>query len=457
MNRKKATSIIAIILTVIMVLSLVGTILPAAAHAVDQSDIDRIQSEKDKLSSQVRDARERIELLKEEQANVLEQKIALDAENKYANEQLNLVAEEIKIYDDLIEEKADEVEEAKTREEKQLERYRSRVRSMEESGGYSILSLFLNSTSFSEFLTALDDMRCIMESDKTLEKQYIEAREETEEIKTSYEEEKALIEEKQSELKKEQEELEKQIDESLAMLDELEEEINKAVEEYEAAQAAEAAAQASILQMIRAYNEQKRQEAEANKPQPVPPSGGGNEGGESSGGSDPDWGNTPAEGEDGGSSDTGSGNESSGGGGGGASGGFVWPVPSSNVVTSRFGYRTDPFNGTSRFHSGIDIDGFQREGNPVVAAAEGTVIFAGSNSGYGNYVIIDHGNYTQTLYAHMSGFAVSSGNYVAQGQTVGYLGQTGRATGVHCHFEVIINGNHVDPENYFTGQTHWNC
>ena len=62
-----------------------------------------------------------------------------------------------------------------------------------------------------------------------------------------------------------------------------------------------------------------------------------------------------------------------------------------------------------------------------------------------------------TLYAHMSGFAASKGDVVKQGQTVGYLGQTGRATGTHCHFEVILNGNRIDPEQFFSGMTYWNC
>ncbi len=450
MNRKKATSVIAIILIVIMVFSLVGTVLPFSAHAINQSDIDKIQAEKNEISGKVKDAKERIDLLKTEQANVLQQKLALETENKFANEQLNLVAEEIKIYDEMIQEKAEEVEEAQSREEKQLNRYRSRVRAMEENGGYNILALFTNSSSFSDFLTSLDDMNCIMESDKTLEQKYVDAREETEQIMAEYEEEKAAVEEKQAGLKEEQAALEKQIEESMATLASLEDEIEEAIEEYEAAQAAEAAAQASVLEMIKAYNEQIRQEAEANKPQPVPPA----DGGAQDGGSAPDWGDVPAEGGDNGAADNSGGGGNSGG---GASGGFIWPVPCSNRVTSRFGYRTDPFNGTSRYHSGIDIDGFGNAGQPIVAAAAGTVIFAGSNSGYGNYVIVDHGNYTQTLYAHMSGIAVSNGTYVSQGQTVGYLGDTGRATGVHCHFEVIINGEHVDPENYFTGQTHWNC
>ena len=144
---------------------------------------------------------------------------------------------------------------------------------------------------------------------------------------------------------------------------------------------------------------------------------------------------------------------------GGASGGdsgFMWPVPCSTRVTSRYGNRADPFTGQTRYHSGIDIDGFGNDGAPIVAAASGVVVTASSDSGYGNYVIINHGD-TSTVYAHMSGFAVSTGDYVSQGQTVGYLGATGRATGTHLHFEVYVGDGRVDPAAYFSGITYYNC
>ncbi len=446
MNSKKTTSIIAIILTLLMVFTLAASIMPATAHAITQSDIDRIQAKKNELSGKVQDAKSRIDKLKEEQAGVLEQKIALDAENKYANEQLSLVAEEISIYEEIIKDKAEEVEEARTREEKQLQRYRTRVRAMEENGSFNILSLVMNSKNFSEFLTALDDMGSIMESDRDLEEKYADAREETETIKAEYEAEKAEVDKKQAELKDEQAALEKEIEDSLARLDELEDEINAAIEEYKATEAAETSAMASVLDMIGAYNEQKRQEAETQKPQPDH--------------SRPESGDSGAA--DGGTTDGGAvdgGGDTGGNGGGDVSGSGLttWPVPSGNTITSRFGNRVHPISGEIKFHSGIDIDGYGNDGGPIVAAGNGTVITAGSNGGYGNYVIIDHGNYTQTLYAHMSGIAVSQGQYVSAGTTIGFLGATGIATGTHCHFEVIVNGSRVDPEGYFPGCPHWNC
>ena len=431
MKRKRLTAVIALILAVLMLITLVVSVIPTSAFAVSQSEINDLQNQKNQLSSRVQDAKDRVEQLKADKANVLEQKLALEEQSRAAQEQLELVAQEIAIYDGMIEEKAQELEQAKNREAEQLRRYRSRVRAMEESGGYNILALFAGAENFSQLLTALDDMGEIMESDKRLEHQYAAAREETEHIKAEYEQVRAEYGEKQEELRAEQAQIEKEIQEAQDTLDSLEEQIEKAIAEYEAAEAAEAAAAATILDMIRKYNEQKRQEAANN------PSNGGGDGSNGGGGGGSSGGLNP-----GGATGTGS---------------FIWPVPCSTRVTSRFGYRIDPFTYQEKYHSGIDIDGFGNAGNSIIAADSGTVITASYDGGYGNYVIIDHGNSTQTLYAHMSGIAVSYGSWVDQGQVIGYLGDSGRATGVHCHFEVFIDGARTDPTAYFTGLTYWNC
>ncbi len=103
----------------------------------------------------------------------------------------------------------------------------------------------------------------------------------------------------------------------------------------------------------------------------------------------------------------------------------------------------------------LDIDGFGNDGAPIVAAASGVVVTASSDSGYGNYVIINHGD-TSTVYAHMSGFAVSTGDYVSQGQTVGYLGQPEEPQVRICILKFMGDGR-VDPAAYFSGITYYNC
>ncbi len=145
--------------------------------------------------------------------------------------------------------------------------------------------------------------------------------------------------------------------------------------------------------------------------------------------------------------------DSSGGGGGGSvdsyqpvqgSGAFIWPV--NGVITSPFGYRNHPIFGRSILHSGIDIG--VDEGTPVHAADGGVVVEADWIGGYGNAVIIDHGNGLSTLYGHNSSLAVSAGQTVSQGQVIAYAGSTGNSTGPHVHFEVRANGDPVDPSAY---------
>jgi murein DD-endopeptidase MepM/ murein hydrolase activator NlpD len=124
-----------------------------------------------------------------------------------------------------------------------------------------------------------------------------------------------------------------------------------------------------------------------------------------------------------------------------------WTWPTAGGVASGFGQRLHPILGYYRMHSGLDIGGAQ--GQPIWAANEGIVIMAGWNGGYGNTVVIQHGDSSvTTLYAHMSGFATSVGDYVTSGQVIGYVGSTGLSTGPHLHFEVRINGSAVDPMPY---------
>ena len=117
--------------------------------------------------------------------------------------------------------------------------------------------------------------------------------------------------------------------------------------------------------------------------------------------------------------------------------GLIWPV--SGPITSGFGWRW------GRMHEGIDIGAAC--GTPIHAAASGTVIYSGWMSGYGNFVVIDHGNGLATAYAHQSAIYVSGGS-VSQGQVIGAVGSTGHSTGCHLHFEVRVNGTPVNPLNY---------
>ena len=421
--KKKTKSLLALILSAVTVLSLVLGALPTQAYAVTQSEIDALKKERDKIAEQKAAQQAIVDELEAQHADVLERKLALDERNAFTLEQMELNEQEIALYDQMIEDKAREVEAAKELENQQLERYRARVRAMEENGNYGFLALVLNSASLGELLTAMDDIGEIMESDRRLEDEYIAAREHTEQVKAEYEEYKSELEAKQAALRAEQVELQRQIDEATELITKLAEDIEGNAEELAKLQAAQDEAQKEIDQKVaelerqRAEEEERRrQEAAANKPS------------------------------------NGGGGGSSGGGSVTGTGSFTWPCPSCTYITSRVGYRWHPVSGQWKYHSGLDIGAAY--GASIVAADGGTVTIAGVNGGYGNCVMIDHGNGYYTLYGHMSSIAVSLGQTVSKGSTIGYVGSTGVSTGPHLHFEIRQGTTILDPENWFTGLTY---
>ncbi len=122
----------------------------------------------------------------------------------------------------------------------------------------------------------------------------------------------------------------------------------------------------------------------------------------------------------------------------------IWPVE--GTVTSSFGEREDPFNGEGAFHAGLDISA--PNGTVVRATGDGLVTLAAMENGYGREVTIDHGHGVRTVYGHLSGMIVLAGQHVTRGQIIGYVGQTGRSTGPHLHYEVRIDNVPVNPHKY---------
>jgi murein DD-endopeptidase MepM/ murein hydrolase activator NlpD len=120
------------------------------------------------------------------------------------------------------------------------------------------------------------------------------------------------------------------------------------------------------------------------------------------------------------------------------------PLPLHATLTSHYGYRADPFDGSARFHAGVDLGAVY--GQEVPAVAVGHVVFSGAQAGYGNVVIIEHADGVQTKYAHLSSIQVEAGDSVEVGSVIGRVGSSGRSTGPHLHFEVLQSGHQVDPE-----------
>jgi murein DD-endopeptidase MepM/ murein hydrolase activator NlpD len=125
----------------------------------------------------------------------------------------------------------------------------------------------------------------------------------------------------------------------------------------------------------------------------------------------------------------------------------LWPVV--GELTATFGQRLDPFSGEGAFHSGLDISA--PYGTEVRASADGVVMDVGIHSGLGRAITVDHGFGIETVYGHLSGFATEPGRRVKRGELIGYVGESGRATGPHLHFEVHVYGTPVNPFKFLKG------
>lgn len=130
--------------------------------------------------------------------------------------------------------------------------------------------------------------------------------------------------------------------------------------------------------------------------------------------------------------------------------GLAWPVPSTKNITSEFNPgRIHPITGKVQAHNGMDIADAGVFGQPAVSVKDGTVIYAGQAGGYGNVVMISHGDGFETRYGHLDSISVKTGDKVKVGQEVGKVGSTGDSTGAHLHFETRMNGEPIDPRNFY--------
>ncbi len=396
MNRKKIAGVICVLLVFTLLLSLVLTAF-GSAQAVTQSQIDALKNQQEAINQQKNEIKDKLTDLQSQMTSAVEKKTYLDEQNELARQEIELINEQIDLYEKLIEKKAAELEEAKKVEEAQKEALRVRMRAMEENGKLSYFSVLFKASSFTDFLSLLNDITMVMEYDKKLEDQYIAARQHVEEVKAEYEATKQENEDKKVELEAKKKELEIQIDNAVEVINGLDSDIAEYQKQFDANASQEQAIRNQIDTLIAELERQQQQQQ--------------------------------------------GGNITSG------TGSFLWPTPSSYYVSSPYGYRTHPIFGDQRFHSGVDIGA--AHGAQILAADSGTVVTAVYSSSYGNYVVISHGNGNSTLYAHMSSMAVSAGQTVNKGDVIGYVGSTGWSTGAHLHFEIKLGGVLTDPMSQF--------
>lgn len=383
-----------------------------------QQQADSLEDEKNEISTQIDETDKLIAEKEEELAQINAQVSQVESEIDSLNNTIYACTEKISELEGNIEQKQEEIED-------DYERLRQRVRTIYMSGGTSDLEVLLGAKTFDEFIDASALVKAVSKYDKKLIDGLKDAI-------TEINSELAQVEQQQEELVEARQDMEA----TRADLDALQEEADAAAQELkelkgdlsdelESVTEEQEALYSQIEEMIRQQQEEEerlKQEQEAND----------NSSGSSGSGSSGDSGGS-------GYSTPGSTSQS-------GYPTYIWPAPSCTIITSYW--------GDSRGHQGLDLACYgSAYGKEIIAAASGTVTIANSTdswgSGWGYYVMINHGNGYSTLYAHCSQVLVSAGQYVEAGQLIAYIGNTGNSYGAHLHFECWYNSTRYNPAVHF--------
>ncbi|MBR6653907.1 MAG: peptidoglycan DD-metalloendopeptidase family protein [Oscillospiraceae bacterium] len=395
------SAVIAIILAITMLGSIILTIVTSLnADAVTEAEIEALKAAAEELADKKSAVGNEIYELESQHEAVVQRKVKLDENIALTIQEIENLDLQIRLYEEEIEEKIGHYDLAVQEEERQMEIFRKRVRAMEEDGDISYLEILFEADSFADLLSAMDSVTDVMDYDEWVVEQLDKAQEATWDAKVELENAKADAEAAKRDQEAKQIQLETERAEADALMSEIMDNMYERQVEYAALEAREDEAAAEIDRLIEELEEERRRLA-AQQGAAVA-----------------------------------------------ATGSYIWPSASSVYVTSRFGNRLHPVYGYYRMHYGIDIGASY--GTDIYAADGGYVTTSTYSSGYGNYVMIDHGDGRYTLYAHMTTRYVNEGDIVLQGDVIGIVGSTGVSTGPHIHFEVYEGGERVDPLQFFT-------
>lgn len=396
----------AALVTVMLLLS----VLPV--HALTSDEIKDQITELEKESQQIQEEMDALEQQLKENLEQMEQmvsqKTAIDRQITLLNDQIGNTNKQITTYGLLIADQQDALDAAQERLDALNEKYRDRVRAMEEQGEVSYWSVLFRSRSFSDFLDRLNMIREIAESDQRRLEELQAAAETVADAKKTLETQKSDLEAARAALRISQDALARKRAEADALLSEMvgrEEEFEALLEESEKKQDA---LMEELAQKEDAYDKALYEEWLATYVPPVV---------ETPAPIVPD-----------------------------SSGEWITPVPY-YTLTSPFGMRLHPILGIYRMHNGVDMA--CAAGTPIYASRGGLVEVAGYQpDGAGNYIQLNHGDGFRSIYMHMTNYIVKQGEYVAPGQIIGYVGNTGLSKGNHLHFGISYQGNYVNPMEY---------
>ena len=437
-NRKRLVSILAGIMAAVMLLTLIIGLLPTRASAASSSEIrkqiNELKAQKREIEDQIKQVQADYKKNEDEIADIVARKNVIDQEIGLLSAQIININEQITAFNILIADKQDELDGAQGRFDQLSAENKLRVRAMEEEGSLSYWEVLFRANDFSDLLDRLNMVEEIAAADQRRLEELDQAAREVEEAQAQLEVEKQELQLTKDELDVAQAQLDEKKEEADALLLEL---LSKG-DELKALELEYSEMENQLLDDIAAkeqeYNETKLAEWLAYMatyttvpPETTAPAEGGSTNGNS-----------------GGSSGNDSGNSGSSGGSSASSG---WLVPCSYVkLTSPFGHRESPTAGASTYHQGVDLAAPQ--GTPVYASRAGRVTVAGYGSAAGYYVTINHLDGFSSIYMHLNNYVVSSGQTVSAGQLIGYVGNSGIATGYHLHFGIAYNGAYVNPASY---------
>lgn len=396
--RRVVVAALAAFLALMMLLPMFTMVLEAA-QAADTSELEQqireYQKQQADLAAQIKDLDRQLKSIAGDKAQALEQKRLLDRQISAKVQEIQSTESIIAQYDALIADEQAKLEDTQAKEEIQYELFCKRVRAMEEAGTVSYWSILFDSADFADLLDRATFVSEIMEADNKIMDDLAALRKSIEAQKAELETSRADQQTQRDALVAQKKELDAKEADAAALVQKIQSQESEYQSSRDALKREEEEVEAQIIK------KQKEIQAKIAAGQI--------------------------------SFDPGT--------------GWQWPVPGRYKITSTFGPRIHPITGLPGNHTGTDVAA--PKGTAILAARGGVVTISTYNNSYGNYVVVQHYNGIATLYAHMSSRAVSEGQIVTQGQTLGYVGSTGSSTGNHLHLEFRVNGKRQDALNYY--------
>ena len=409
--KKKIISVLAGMLSVLMLVSLTGNIkqyrVQAASSGELKQQLQELENQNEALQEEIDGIRSQLSTNLDEMQQMVKQKNLVDQEISLLNQQMQILNNQISAYSLLIADKQDELDAAQDRLEALQVKNKQRIRAMEENGELSYWEVLFEASSFTEMLDQLEIVQEIAEADRLCLMEMDAAAKEVSEAREVLTVEQAFLQEKRDAMDATQ----LQLEAKRAETDELLIQLKAKGDEYEAmlmeSEQLQEDLAAEIALKTDEYEDAKYKEWLATSK----PTGGS----------------------------AGVGNVVSG---------VTWLLPCNyNRFSSPFGYRYHPISGQWKMHNGVDLTG--STGTPILATRSGYVTIASyQEGGAGYYVALSHGDGFGSIYMHMTHYIVSVGQYVDAGEVIGYMGSTGGSTGTHLHFGISYNGVYVNPADY---------